>query len=133
MSILTVEIDFNADAPLHSVTLSELGWAVAEATRLLLVTTEPAPVVLCDQVVGRAYWKGGLLVMSSVWPKEEALSRYPQYRLLANGVERAGYTAPGASDAAVAAMMWSVAAPWALNGHLVEVVKCPDPFYVIEP
>lgn len=71
MSILTIEVDFNADAITDDITASAVAGAVSAAARMVMLGSYEHPVVVGGQVVGRARWKGGLLVMSSAWPNTE--------------------------------------------------------------
>ena len=69
MSIMVIEVDFNADA-IGAATVSEVESAIHAACRSLVDDRIESPVLIGSEVVGRAYWRGGLLVMSSVWDNE---------------------------------------------------------------
>ena len=46
-----------------------------------------------------------------------------EYRMLANEVERAGYSAPDLPDVEIAQMLWSFAEPWARDGAEVSITR----------
>lgn len=76
MSILTIEIDINSDIigtdkDVTTATVAKAAWIGAQEA-IWSPGGKPVPVKINGEVVGRAYMRGGLLVMSGAWVDTDA-------------------------------------------------------------